>query len=90
MAEKQEPKFEEALTRLEALVTELETGELSLEVSMRKFEEGMKLARQCADRLGETEKKVEILLKRANDVLEWQAFDRGTADAEADTGEAGT
>lgn len=60
MAEK---KFEASLSRLEEIVTELEGGELSLEQSLKLFEEGIKLARICNTRLEEAERKVEILLK---------------------------
>jgi exodeoxyribonuclease VII small subunit len=60
MAEK---KFEVALARLEEIVTELESGELGLEQSLKLFEEGVKLARICNARLEEAERKVEILLK---------------------------
>jgi len=60
MAEK---KFEAALSRLEEIVAELESGELSLEQSLKLFEEGVKLARICNTRLEEAERKVEILLK---------------------------
>jgi exodeoxyribonuclease VII small subunit len=60
MAEK---KFEAALSRLEEIVAELESGELSLEQSLKLFEEGVKLARICNARLEEAERKVEILLK---------------------------
>jgi exodeoxyribonuclease VII small subunit len=60
MAEK---KFEAALSRLEEIVAELESGGLSLEQSLKLFEEGVKLARICNARLEEAERKVEILLK---------------------------
>jgi exodeoxyribonuclease VII small subunit len=60
MAEK---KFEAALARLEAIVEELEKGELPLEQSLKLFEEGIKLARLCGTRLEEAERKVEVLLK---------------------------
>jgi exodeoxyribonuclease VII small subunit len=56
-------KFEEALARLEAIVVELERGQLPLEDSMRIFEEGMKLSRTCLKMLEEAERKVEILIK---------------------------
>lgn len=56
-------KFEEALTRLEAIVMELERGDLPLEDSMRIFEEGIKLSRTCLKMLEEAERKVEILVK---------------------------
>lgn len=60
MAEK---KFEAALTRLEEIVSSLESGELGLEQSLKLFEEGVKLARVCNARLEEAERKVEVLLK---------------------------
>ena len=60
MAEK---KFEAALARLEDIVTQLETGDLALEQSLKLFEEGVKLSRICNTRLEEAERKVEILLK---------------------------
>lgn len=60
MAEK---KFEAALKRLEEIVSELESGELGLEQSLKLFEEGVKLARVCNARLEEAERKVEVLLK---------------------------
>ena len=56
-------KFEEALARLEAIVAELERGDLPLEDSMRIFEEGIKLSRTCLKMLEEAERKVEILVK---------------------------
>ena len=60
MAEK---KFEDALARLEAIVKELESGDLPLEQSLKMFEEGIKLSRVCHKRLEEAERRVEILLK---------------------------
>lgn len=56
-------KFEEALARLEAIVAELERGELPLEDSMRIFEEGIKLSKVCLKMLEEAERKVEVLVK---------------------------
>ena len=56
-------KFEEALARLEAIVSELERGQLPLDDSMRIFEEGMKLSKTCLKMLEDAERKVEILIK---------------------------
>jgi exodeoxyribonuclease VII small subunit len=61
MATKQ--KFETSMKRLEDIVKELETGELSLEDSLKKFEEGIKLSRFCSNKLDEIEKKVSILVQ---------------------------
>lgn len=55
--------FEKAMKKLEEIVQELENGELTLEDSFRKFEEGVKLSRYCSSKLEETEKKVSLLLK---------------------------
>ncbi len=56
-------KFEDAMARLEEIVQSLESGELSLEDSIKAFEEGMKLAKFCSKKLDEAEKKVSILIK---------------------------
>jgi exodeoxyribonuclease VII small subunit len=56
--------FEEALSRLEEITTELEDGDLSLEKSLKKFDEGIKLAEFCNAQLAEAKAKVEILLER--------------------------
>lgn len=58
-----EKKFEQAMQRLEAIVENLEKGELSLEESLKAFEEGMNLAQFCSKKLEEAEQKVAILVK---------------------------
>jgi len=57
--------LEKSLSDLEALVEELESGDLPLEKAMKKFEEGIKLTRGCQSALKEAEQKVEILLQSA-------------------------
>ena len=54
--------FEKKLTRLEDIVEKMETGELSLEDSLKLFEEGVKLSRECNTQLNEAEQKVKLLL----------------------------
>lgn len=54
---------ENAMKRLEAIVEDLEGGQLSLDEALRKFQEGIKLTRFCSDKLDETERKVSILLR---------------------------
>ena len=54
-------KFEEAVAQLEAIVEELESGDLSLDKAMKRFEEGVKLSKTCSDTLDEVETKVRIL-----------------------------
>jgi len=68
-------KFEEALARLEAIVAELERGELPLEDSMRIFEEGIKLSKVCLKMLEEAEHKVEILVKDKDGKKRTRTFD---------------
>ena len=55
--------FEEALARLEQIVRELEESDLPLEKSLAVFEEGVRLSRLLHEKLDESERKVEILLK---------------------------
>lgn len=55
--------FENAMKQLEQIVQELESGNLSLEDSIKKFEEGMKLSKFCSAKLDETEQKITLLLK---------------------------
>jgi exodeoxyribonuclease VII small subunit len=54
--------FEKKLNRLEDIVEKMETGELSLEDSLKLFEEGVKLSRDCNTQLSEAEQKVKLLL----------------------------
>lgn len=56
-------KFEDALTRLEEIVQKMEGGDLSLEESLKAFEEGIKLVRLCSKKLEEAERRVELLVK---------------------------
>lgn len=63
MAAKKEEKFEALLEKLQGLVRDLESGDCSLEDSIKKFEEGVALAKTCQDRLNQAEQKIEILLK---------------------------
>lgn len=56
-------KFEEALKRLEKIVEDLEEGNLSLDESLKRYEEGIKLSRFCTNKLEEVERKIEVLTK---------------------------
>jgi exodeoxyribonuclease VII small subunit len=55
--------FEEALASLEALVEAMEDGDLSLEESLKAFEQGIKLTRECQTALEQAEQKVQLLVK---------------------------
>lgn len=59
--------FEKKLNRLEIIVKDMEGGELSLENSLKSFEEGIKLARECHTQLNEAEQKVKVLLNVSAD-----------------------
>jgi exodeoxyribonuclease VII small subunit len=54
--------FEKKLSRLEEIVTKMEAGDLSLEDSLKSFEEGVKLSRECNSQLATAEQKVKLLL----------------------------
>ena len=60
--------FEAGLRQLEAIVKEMESGELPLERALDLFERGMKLSETCRKQLAEAETRVEILMKRAGEV----------------------
>lgn len=66
----QEKNFEQSMQDLEKIVTELEKGDLNLDESVKKFEEGMKIAKQCNNMLEEAEKKITILLEKDGELEE--------------------
>ena len=61
-------KFEDAMKELEDIVKRLESGDLSLEESLKIFEEGITLSRYCFRKLEEAEKRVSILIKDENGI----------------------
>ena len=74
MARKAKVKFEDALKRVEELVEELEAGELTLDESLAKYEEGVKALKQCYQILQQAEKRIEILVKGEGDELKTEPF----------------
>ena len=62
--------LEESMKKLETIVTELENGDLNLDESVQKFEDGMKLAKKCNEILEEAEKKITILLEKDGELKE--------------------
>ena len=58
--------FEESLDQLEAIVRKLEDGDLPLEESLELFEKGVKLSRDCKERLVRAERRIEVLMKESN------------------------
>jgi len=75
MPEKKSVNLEKSLADLDALVEELESGELPLDKAMKKFEQGIKLTRNCQSILKDAEQKVEVLLKSADGEESLQDFD---------------
>ena len=78
-----EPTFEQALEQLETVVARLEGGELPLEEALRTFEDGVKLARVCAARLEDAERRVRLLTKSPDGTeieMPFAAPDEGVTD----------
>ena len=59
---KESQSIEQSLSKLENILEELENGELELDQALQKFEEGIKLSRQCQKTLEEAEMKIKILM----------------------------
>jgi len=76
-------RFEEALNKLEKVVSRLEKGDIPLEESLKLFEEGVRLSRFCNQRLDEAERRVEILLKDKEGVLKPQSFNPSTSSGQS-------
>ena len=68
-------KFESSLKKLEEIVRRLEGGSLSLEDSLKAFEEGVKHSSFCAQKLDEAEHRVEVLLKRKDGTFTREPFE---------------
>jgi len=66
--------FEENMKQLEQIASELEKGDLDLDTSVKKFEEGMKISKKCSDMLEKAEKKITMLIKNSNDELTEENF----------------
>ena len=67
---KEDMNFEDAMKALEQIANELENGELSLEQSVDKFEEGIKISKKCNEILEKAEKKISILIKNGDEIKE--------------------
>lgn len=65
-----EIRFEDAMKELEEIAKELENGDLNLDESVAKFEEGMKLSKNCSKILEEAEKKITILIQNEDGINE--------------------
>jgi len=69
------PSFEESLRKLEAIVDQLEKGDLSLEYSLKLFEEGVSLSAVCKKELDAAEGKVQMLVKQRDGSLKAEPFE---------------
>ena len=67
--------FESSLEELERIVRDLEQGELPLEKSLELFEQGVKLSRECQDRLNQAERRIEVLMRDNQGRQAVRAFD---------------
>lgn len=76
MSENNEKTFEESLNELEKVAQNLERGELSLEAAISEFEKGMKLSKECTEKLEQAEKRINILVKNENGKLEEENFEQ--------------
>lgn len=67
--QKQESNFEEAFTRLEQILERMNSGSISLDESLKLYEEADKLITLCGKRLNDAERKIEMLIKNRNGEL---------------------
>lgn len=65
-----EENFEQNMEELEKIVQELERGNLNLDESIKKFEQGMKISKKCNQFLEEAEKKITILIQDNDKIVE--------------------
>lgn len=75
--------FEQALARLEAIVKEMESGKLTLDELVSRFEEGQSLMQFCTRKLNEVGRKIEVLAETGDGELTTRPFEDQTADAAA-------
>ena len=63
MVEENGKTFEDSLNELEKIATNLENGELGLDEAIKEFENGMKLSKECTEKLDDAEKRINILVQ---------------------------
>jgi len=76
--------FESQLASLERIVRELERGDLPLERSLELVEQGVRLSRECQERLNEAERRIEVLLRAPDGSTLAGAFEGEEFEAEDD------
>jgi len=80
------PSFEEALERLETIVEELEGGSLSLEQSLARYEEGMRLSRRLTQTLDQAEKRIERLVEEEGEPPTTRGLESPLGEGDPDKG----
>ncbi len=80
----QEKKFEDELKDLEATVAQIDSGELSLEESIKAFERGVALVRSLNQKLDEAEKKIEVLVRDSQGELRTMPYRNDVKDEDED------
>lgn len=73
-------KFEKGLEELEKIVTELESGELTLDEVLKRYEQGVKISRLLQGKLEEATQRIEVLTKNLEGKLETKPLELGTSD----------
>jgi len=77
-----EIKFEDSLKKLEKIVGDLENGDLSLDEALKKYQDGIELARLCAVRLESAKKKIDLLAKNKKGEFELKPLDETKVERE--------
>ncbi|MDP8219431.1 MAG: exodeoxyribonuclease VII small subunit [Candidatus Theseobacter exili] len=77
-----EMTFEKALEKLETIVNDMDSEDVSLDASLKKFEEGIKMVRFCKEKLEKAEKKIEILMKDAEGKTKKKPFNPQAASSD--------
>jgi exodeoxyribonuclease VII small subunit len=83
--EEQPKSFEASLEALEQIVRELESGDLPLDKSLELFEDGIRLSRQCQERLSQAERRIEVLLRDNQGRPAVRPFEEAKAMSESST-----
>jgi exodeoxyribonuclease VII small subunit len=76
--------FEQSLKQLEQIVRELESGDLPLELALKKFEEGMDLSKFCSQKLEETERRITQLMQNSSGAVVEKPFPAPDDEKKAD------
>lgn len=79
-----EIKFEEAIKKLEKIVSDLEKGELSLDDALKKYQEGIEMSRVCTQKLESAKKKIDLLSKNKKGEFELKPFEDKSSDKQED------